>query len=223
MGHAKLLQRWVRSDWALIRAVSFTLAAALRYSGPGVCSILTSSPQSRVLTNTSMFIEVQIGPVSLGSVTYQEKKSKDKDPKNLEDRLRDLLTLSSAKEDLMRIPKRDGVHYRAYLTLKQKDLLQEEWLVDNALHNGAHMPLCVWTQNSSARSEDAVQARSERRRGKKTWPATGKSTGAGTGSSSSSSCWLTTRVTEEPAVAETWTEWQAGVVRERGGRSWCWH
>ena len=83
------------------------------------------------------------------------------DEKNLQDRLRDLLTPSTTQEELESIPTRGGVTYCAYLRLKQKQMDKNEWLVDGDIHNGAHFPLCVFTNNSSARSEKRSRERSD--------------------------------------------------------------
>jgi len=83
------------------------------------------------------------------------------DEKNLQDRLRDLLTPSTRQEELESIPTREGVNYCPYLRLKQKQMDKNEWLVDGGIHNGAHFPLCVFTNNSSARSEKRSRERSD--------------------------------------------------------------
>ncbi len=82
--------------------------------------------------------------------------------RNLQDRLRDLLTPSTTTEELQRIPHRAGVWYRPYLRLKQKSMDRNEWLVDGNMHNGAHFPLCVFTNNARARSEEKAKMRSQK-------------------------------------------------------------
>jgi hypothetical protein len=83
--------------------------------------------------------------------------------KDLEARLRDLLTPSTTQAELDTIPKRHGVEYRPYLRLKQKDMRTNEWLVQGGLHNGSHFPLCVFTNNTSGRrSADKVIQRAQR-------------------------------------------------------------
>jgi hypothetical protein len=85
--------------------------------------------------------------------------------KNLRDRLYDLLRPSTAAHVLADIPQQEGGHC-PYLRVRQKTLDVLEWLVNGQVHNGAHFPLCVWTNNSSARSAQASRARSERSRAK---------------------------------------------------------
>ena len=92
------------------------------------------------------------------SRTFNERPT-DKD---LKARLRDLLTPSTTTEELENIPRREGKHYCPYLRLKQKPMNKNEWLVGGIMHNGAHFPLCVFTNNSSARSEEAVKMRNNR-------------------------------------------------------------
>ena len=93
-------------------------------------------------------------------ICYRSHKHKEKqEHKNLEARLTDLLTLSITREELDSIPKREGSLYCPYLRLKQKTMDKDEWLVDGELHYGAHFPLCIFTKNSSARSEDSARRR----------------------------------------------------------------
>ena len=95
---------------------------------------------------------------------YRSRKCKEtSEDKNLKDRLRDLLTLTTTTEELERIPRRKYVAYCPYLRLKQKELDCHEWLVDGNMHNGAHFPLCVFTNNSSARSETRAKERGQDR------------------------------------------------------------
>ena len=96
---------------------------------------------------------------------YRSRKERETDDyKNLEEKLTDLLTPSTTEDQLQRIPRRDGVYYCPYLRLKQKALQQNEWLVNGTIHNGAHFPLCVFTNNSRARSEEGVKKRTEKYR-----------------------------------------------------------
>ena len=96
---------------------------------------------------------------------YRSRKERETDAdKNVKERLTDLLTPSTTEDQLQRIPRRDGVYYCPYLRLKQKALQQNEWLVNGGIHNGAHFPLCVFTNNSRARSEEGVQKRKEKHR-----------------------------------------------------------
>ena len=68
------------------------------------------------------------------------------------------MTVSTATDELQEMEPRQGKFYRAYLRLKQKKMDKPEWLVDGVMHNGAHFPLCVFTNNARARS-DAAQKR----------------------------------------------------------------
>jgi len=94
---------------------------------------------------------------------YRTKKKEDDHQKSLEARLVDLLTPSTTVEQLAAIPKRDGTSYCPYLRLKQKMLDKDEWLVDGVVHNGAHFPLCMWTNGARARSEEASKRRASNR------------------------------------------------------------
>jgi hypothetical protein len=84
--------------------------------------------------------------------------------KCLEDRLLELLQTTSTLAELQTIPRREGVEYCAYLRFKQKKMDKSEWLVDNTMHNGAHFPLCVFTNNSRSRSQKASAERALKRR-----------------------------------------------------------
>ena len=92
------------------------------------------------------------------SKAFNEKPS-DKD---LEARLRDLLTPSTEQEELASIPRLSPGGHCPYLRLKQKAMNQKDWLVGGELHNGAHFPLCVFTNNSRARSEERETARRQK-------------------------------------------------------------
>ena len=87
--------------------------------------------------------------------------------KDLRARLIELLTPSTLQEDLDRIPRRDGKIYCPYLRFSQKAMHLEEWLVPQAhgdplVHNGAHFPICVFTNNSRARSKEKQEERAAR-------------------------------------------------------------
>ena len=113
---------------------------------------------------------------------YREKRYKETDAdKKLQARLIDLLTPSTTPEKLENIPKREGSTYCAYLRFKQKSLDINEWFVGDNLHNGAHFPLCAFTNNSRARSEEASRARAQKRgdKGKKGEKHQGKGRTAG--------------------------------------------
>ena len=87
--------------------------------------------------------------------------------KDLYARLKDLLTPSVTQRDLDAIKKRHWNSYCPYLRFKQKPMAKEEWLVAGKMHNGAHMCLCVFTNNSRARSaakhEEREQKSAEKR------------------------------------------------------------
>ena len=83
------------------------------------------------------------------------------------------MTPSTTPEALDAIPKRAGSFYCPYIRFKEKPLNIEEWLIQGKLHNGAHMPLCAFTNNSRARSEEASRERG-RQKGEK-----GKNKGKG--------------------------------------------
>ena len=97
------------------------------------------------------------------SVRYEEADGE----KDLRARLTEFLTPSTLQEDLDQIPKRDGRPYCPYLRFSQKTMNLEEWLVPQAdgaalVHNGAHFPICVFTNNSRSRSKRAQQERAAR-------------------------------------------------------------
>ena len=98
---------------------------------------------------------------------FRSKKFKEADAdKCLRARLTDLLTPSTAVADLEGLPKRPGVHYCPYLRLKQRPLDKNEWLVNDGYHNGAHFPLCVFTNNARARSAEKALERAVKYKGK---------------------------------------------------------
>ena len=82
----------------------------------------------------------------------------------LEDRLVDLLTPSTSQAQLQSVPKRQGSWYCPYLRFKQKKMNVSEWLVNGKMHNGAQFPLCVFTNNSSARSEQKAKERGQEKK-----------------------------------------------------------
>ena len=94
---------------------------------------------------------------------YKEKKNKERnEDKDLRARLTDLLTPSTTPEEFEKIPKRPGSYYCPYLRFKQKPLDIEEWFVGENIHNGAHFPLCAFTNGSRARSEEKSRERAQR-------------------------------------------------------------
>ena len=90
------------------------------------------------------------------------KKAADK-KRNLRQRLVDLLTSSSTDAELSAIPKREGTNYVPHMRLKQKKMNRKDWMVGRNLHNGAHFPLCVFTNAACARSEEALQRRTRKK------------------------------------------------------------
>ena len=97
------------------------------------------------------------------SIRHKEKQS----DKHLRQRLVDLLTQTTTPDTFAKIPKRDGQHYCPYLRLKQKPLSAKEWLpASGVMHNGAHFPLAVFTNNARARSEEGVQKRVMKKKAK---------------------------------------------------------
>ena len=45
----------------------------------------------------------------------------------------------------------------------KKNMVKREWLVDGQIHNGAHFPLCVFTNNARARSAEKAAERARRK------------------------------------------------------------
>jgi hypothetical protein len=97
------------------------------------------------------------------SRAYQERP----DEKDLEARLRDLLMPSTTPEELAMIPTREGVEYCPDLRLTQRNMEQDEWLVEGFVHNGGHWRQCVRTQKASARREEKIKELAQRRQGEK--------------------------------------------------------
>ena len=97
---------------------------------------------------------------------YRSRTKDDKPGRShLGDRLEDLLTPSSScttayLETLAQHARTNP----GYLRLKQKAMRLSEWRVDGEMHNGAHMPICVFTDNQRARSEDGQSGRADKRR-----------------------------------------------------------
>ena len=95
-----------------------------------------------------------------GSYRHTKYNEVDTD-KNLQLRLEELLTFSTTTEQADSIPKREGSMNCAYLRFKEKPLNKQEWESDGVVPNGAHFPLCVFTDNSSARSQQGHDRRME--------------------------------------------------------------
>ena len=91
-------------------------------------------------------------------MAYQPKKQK-----SLLEKLRPMLEPTCSPEELADIPR---VDYCPHLCLNQKKLDKELWLVEGQRHNGAHFPLCVFTNNAGHRSAEAEARRTEKMKGK---------------------------------------------------------
>jgi hypothetical protein len=135
---------------------------------------------------------------------YRWKSFKEaKDEKNLQQQLEELLQPTSNMRDLDNMPKRPGSNYRPYLRLKSKTMDKREWLGSmeagsvGQIHNGAHFPLCVFTDNGRARSKEKTMERAQKREKAKRVhePAVAENTYVGnpTGAWSSSSSWWSAR------------------------------
>ena len=95
---------------------------------------------------------------------YRFKTNQKKEESDPKARLHDLLDRSTDEEELSRMP-RGEKHFCPFLRLKQKNMEQKEWLVDGTeMHNGAHFPLCMFTQNARARSTEKAMERAEKQR-----------------------------------------------------------
>jgi hypothetical protein len=151
------------------------------------------------------------------------RSNETRNNKSLKDRLTDLLTVSTTPEELESIELWEGKKYCTHLRLREKSMERNEWLVKGRMHNGAHFPLCVFTNNSSSRSEEAQQRRNDKRKnnkgkgkGKSSYTAVAESTADSSGQ----------RAREEsqpslayspPAVAENEQPW------EWHGGNWSWY
>ena len=131
----------------------------------GDADLLVTDTRSRGLDRQGRPLDVHDGMNTPGQtwICYRGEKYNEKaKDKNLRARLEELLEPSTTRAELMSIPKREGSFFCPYLRLNSKRLDREAWQPKGAMHNGAHMPLCVWTNNSSARSEPALQKRRAR-------------------------------------------------------------
>ena len=120
---------------------------------------------------------------------YKNKKRENKSSMNLQTKLEGLLQPSTTDERLQQLlllhqqertqlqmerhariamgrdpdeEEQDYLPSSPYLKLKQKSTDQREWLLDpstGAVHNGAHFPLLLFTNNPSARSKAAYDKR----------------------------------------------------------------
>ena len=92
-----------------------------------------------------------------------QKENELPSDKDLWQRMVDLLTPSTLDETLEALQaKKTGVHC-PHLRLRQKPMDKREWLVDGQIHNGAHFPLCVFTNNARARSAERAAERARRK------------------------------------------------------------
>ena len=86
--------------------------------------------------------------------------------KDLRSRLEDLLTQTTTLAELQLLYDSKPNFYCPYLRVKQKPLDIKEWMPGGKYHNGAHFPLCIFTKNVGARSEEAAKQRAKKFRGK---------------------------------------------------------
>jgi hypothetical protein len=101
-----------------------------------------------------------------GSIGLREKLESLLAPSTTKDRLEALRRNAEEEDDKWSCTFAGFVTKKhkssAYLRLKQKPTRQEEWLVDpqtGKVHNGAHFPLLMFTNNPSARSKAADERR----------------------------------------------------------------
>jgi len=126
------------------------------------------------------------------SIKHQETP-KDKD---LIKRLETLLEPSTTQASLRELERSDQRNSECcpYLRLVEKRLDISEWLVGDEIHNGAHFPLCVFTENARARSEEAIQRRAIKKQMRmRQWKekgaaVAGDSAGKGKGNGSKGNC-----------------------------------
>ena len=88
-----------------------------------------------------------------------------------------------------------------------------EWLVDGKMHNGAHFPLCVFTKNASARSNDKAIERAIKKEA---------NVRAGKGRSGQSSAKGASKGAEKGSVpaAAADNEWGSYASNPREGAHW---
>ena len=86
---------------------------------------------------------------------YRSRGFKEKDQeKNLEKHMTALLEKSTTVKELDELPYRGK--YCPYLRLNQKEMSQKVWMgAEGMMHNGAHFPLCVHTNNARARAKQS--------------------------------------------------------------------
>jgi hypothetical protein len=123
------------------------------------------NPQSQPCMDLTEF-EGMNTPGQVWTAFRSKKYAETVKDKDLKARLTDLLTPSTTQAELDAIQRPEGSRYCPRLKLKSRHLEVDEWLVNGQVHNGAHMPLAVWTDNESARSEAAAKARATKSRSK---------------------------------------------------------
>jgi hypothetical protein len=93
---------------------------------------------------------------------YRSRALKEpSDHKNLKDRLEDLLRPSTTEKQLRSVTKE--TKYCPYLRFTDKTMDMSVWLVENEVSEGAHFPLCVFTNNARSRSRAKAFLRSKKR------------------------------------------------------------
>ena len=91
-----------------------------------------------------------------------KNKKKEKGSVDLKTKLEGLLAPSTTRASLEALRADPTREVGGYLKLKQKHTQQGEWLLDpvtGAVHKGAHFPLLMFTDNTSARSKEAEARR----------------------------------------------------------------
>jgi hypothetical protein len=128
--------------------------------------ILTAVAEEQHADEDSWTLDVYRGTNHPGQhwAAYRSRAlNEPSDQKNLKNRLEDLLLPSTTQRQLKSIIKREGSVYCPYLRFKQKQMDRSEWLVKDEVHNGAHFPLCVFTNNARARSQAKALERSQKK------------------------------------------------------------
>jgi hypothetical protein len=115
------------------------------------------------------FAEMKLDEYKSGSHPGQHWSAyKSMPEKPIGAKLRDLLQPEQEEQELAAtLQRRPGSVYCPYIRFKQKPLEKDFWLVGGELHNGAHFPLVVFTNNASSRSEEKQVERSEKYRAKR--------------------------------------------------------
>jgi hypothetical protein len=115
------------------------------------------------------FAEMKLDEYKSGSHPGQHWSAyKSMPEKPIGAKLRDLLQPEQEEQELAAtLQRRPGSVYCPYIRFKQKPLEKDFWLVGGELHNGAHFPLVVFTNNASSRSEEKQVERSEKYKAKR--------------------------------------------------------